>query len=171
MLHLPVLARVVPVAALAMIRLDELSQAHHPFYRRLLNVILTSQQPDGGWGDPLTTALCVRALIAGGAGSGAAVNGGLGYLAALQKTEGAWPNEPIRRLPADGFTTAFILHQLGEFEPFRSAVRFDDAVTWFTTHGKSLDEQTRRLWLHARTRCRLGTTYRPAPLFSPRPAA
>src|SRR5688572_3608149 len=61
------LCRVVPISALAMIRLDELSQAHHPFYRRLLNVILTSQQSDGGWGDLLTTALCVRALIAGGA--------------------------------------------------------------------------------------------------------
>src|SRR5688572_13273069 len=34
------LSRVVPISALAMIRLDELSQAHHPFYRRLLNVIL-----------------------------------------------------------------------------------------------------------------------------------
>jgi hypothetical protein len=163
------LAAVVPIAALAMIRLDELNQAGHPFYRRLLNVILTSQQKDGGWGDLLVTSLCVRALIAG-AGSGVAIEGGLGFLAALQKTEGSWPKDPIRRLPADGYTTAFILHQLGEFSAFRDAVRFHDAITWFTTHSRELDEPTQRLWSHARTRCRLATTYRPAPLFSPRAA-
>ncbi len=170
MQHLPALCGVVPTAAMALIRIDELTQCHHPFYRRLLNVILTTQQKDGGWGDPLVTALCLRALVAG-AGSGAAVNGGLGYLAILQKIEGAWPKDPLRRLPADGFTSAFILHQLGEFACFRNAVRFDDAITWFTTHATHLDDQTQRLWLHAKTRCRLATTHRPAPLFSPRPAA
>jgi len=163
------LCGVVPVAAMAMIRMDELSQAGHPFYRRLLNVIFTSQQSDGGWGDPCVTALCVRALVAG-AGSGAAIHGGLGYLAALQKSEGAWPKEPIRRLPADGFASAFILHQLGEFAQFRDAVRFADAITWFTSHARELDDDAQRLWSHAKTRCRLATTYRPAPLFSPRAA-
>jgi hypothetical protein len=160
---------VVPVAALAIIRLDELTQAGHPFYRRLLNVILTSQQKDGGWGDLFVTALCLRALIAGN-GSGVAISAGLAYLANLQKSEGAWPHDPIRRLPADGYTTAFILHQLAEFSIFRATIRFDDAITWFTYHASELDPETRRLWQHARTRCRLATTHRPAPLFAPRAA-
>ena len=59
------LGRAVPTAALALIRLDELTQAHTPLYRRLLNVVLTAQQPDGGWGDLMTTAVCVRALLCG----------------------------------------------------------------------------------------------------------
>src|SRR5439155_23951240 len=67
-----VLARVVPIAALGMIRLDELSQSHTSMYRRLLNVVLTAQQPDGGWGDAMTTALAVRALLGDGGGHGAA---------------------------------------------------------------------------------------------------
>ena len=37
----PVLARPVPIAALGMMRLDELSQSHTALYRRLLNVVLT----------------------------------------------------------------------------------------------------------------------------------
>src|SRR4051794_26872760 len=62
----PSLARAIGVAALGMIRLDELSQSHVPLYRRLLNIVLTAQQSDGGWGDLMTTALCVRALLCGG---------------------------------------------------------------------------------------------------------
>jgi hypothetical protein len=165
------LARVVPVAALGMIRMDELSQGSHPFYRRLLNVVLTSQQKDGGWGDPLTTALCLRALL-GSNGEGNSIHGGLGYLATLQKTEGIWPKEPIRRLPADAFVSAFILHQLGEFAAFRNCVRFEDAILWFATHVKNLDEETQRLWSHARTRCRVNSNHTTTTLWSPkRPAA
>src|SRR4051794_25721441 len=59
----PALGRVAPTAALALIRLDELTQGHTPLYRRLLNVVLTAQQADGGWGDLLTSAVCVRALL------------------------------------------------------------------------------------------------------------
>jgi hypothetical protein len=164
-------ARVVPVAAMGMIRLDELSQGSHPFYRRLLNVVLTSQEKDGGWGDPLTTSLCLRALL-GNNGQGNSIHGGLAYLAALQKTEGIWPKEPIRRMPADAFISAFILHQLGEFSAFRNAIRFEDAVLWFATHAKDLDEETRRLWTHAKTRCRIMTHHLNPTLWSPkRPAA
>src|SRR6476661_2236914 len=57
------LARVAPIAALGIIRLDELNQSHTPTYRRLLNVLLTSQKADGGWGDCVTTALALRALL------------------------------------------------------------------------------------------------------------
>jgi len=71
----PVLARAVPLAALGMIRLDELSQSHTGLYRRLLNVVLTAQQADGGWTDPMTTALCLRALLSGGGKGGPPSNG------------------------------------------------------------------------------------------------
>ena len=165
------LARVVPVAAMGLIRMDELGQGHHPLYRRLLNVVLTSQETDGGWSDPLTTALCLRALLAGN-GQGGAIHGGLTYLAALQKTEGIWPKEPIRRMPEDAMVSAFVLFELGEFAAFRSGVRFADAIAWFVSRAKELDAEAARLWMHARTRCRVPTTYRVMPtLFSPRSAA
>ncbi len=165
------LASVIPIAAMGMIRMDELCQGSHPFYRRLLNVVLTSQQKDGGWGDPIATALCLRALL-GNNGQGNSIHGGLAYLAGLQKTEGIWPQEPIRRLTADAFVSAFILHQLGEFAAFRNCVRFQDAVLWFATHAKNLDEETQRLWQHARTRCRVNSNHTTMTLWSPkRPAA
>jgi hypothetical protein len=150
----PILARPVPIAALGMMRLDELSQSHTTLYRRLLNVVLTAQQSDGGWTDPMTTALCIRALLSGGGKGGAAVERALRYLAALQQPKGTWPREPLRRMPLDAFATAFILMQLGDREPFRRAVAFDDATGWFATEHKTLDPETRRLWSHASVRCR-----------------
>src|SRR5687768_3742472 len=54
--------RSIPAAALALVRMDELAQSHHPLYRTLLNVLIVGQEADGGWGDVMTTALCVRAL-------------------------------------------------------------------------------------------------------------
>src|SRR5215212_6621219 len=60
-----VLGMAVPTAALALVRMDELTQSHLPLFRRLLNVVITSQQADGGWGNLLTTAVCVRALMCG----------------------------------------------------------------------------------------------------------
>src|SRR5438552_517875 len=108
-----VLARVVPIAALGMIRLDELSQSHTSMYRRLLNVVLTAQQPDGGWGDVMTTATAVRALLGGGTSHSAAAERGLRYLASLQNEDGLWPREGMRRIGAtgDAFATAFVLMQ------------------------------------------------------------
>src|SRR5256885_12828902 len=91
-----VLAGVVPIAALGMIRLDELSQSHTSVHRRLLNVVLTAQQPDGGWGEVMTTAIAVRALLGGG-GNGAAVERGLAHLASLQNHDDSlWPREMSR---------------------------------------------------------------------------
>src|SRR5690349_17511203 len=91
--------RAVPAAAMALIRLDELSQTHVPLYTRLLRALLAAQNVnDGGWGDPVITALCLRALMAG-RGNGVAIDLGLHYLADLQKTEGTWPAAPIRRFP------------------------------------------------------------------------
>ena len=152
--QLPELSRVVPLAALGMIRLDELTQSHAPLYRRFLGVVLTSQQADGGWGDPVVTAICLRALMCG-RGQGAATTCGLAHLANLQKSEGIWPKEPIRRMSADAVTSAFILLELGDRADFRQAVRFDDAIDWFATNAQAMDPAAKILWAHASVRCRL----------------
>lgn len=150
----------VPTAALALIRLEELTQSHVPLYSQLLRTVLSAQESDGGWGDPMATALCLRALMAG-EGQGLAIEQGLMYLGALQKTEGIWPNVPMRRMPADPYISAFILYQLGDAPRFRSAVRFFDALNWFETHEHALDTETRQLWDRAALRCRIhGTKHR-----------
>ena len=150
------LGRAVPAAALAMIRLDELAQAHNPLSRKLLNVLLVGQELDGGWGDPLTTALCLRALLCAH-GQGQAVQRALSYLINMQKVEGIWPKEPLRRMPADAFTSAFILMQLGDHPQFREAVRLTDALDWFTQNAPRLDPETAKLWDKASLRCRART--------------
>ncbi|WP_428940786.1 hypothetical protein [Fontivita pretiosa] len=147
----------VPAAAMALLRLDELGQPHVPLYDKLLRAVLTAQEPDGGWGDPMTTALCLRGLMAG-QGGGAAIERGLTYLAQLQKSEGIWPKVPLRRMPADPFVSAFVLLELGDHERFRQSVRFADALNWFQVHQHALDPETRRLWDHASIRCRIHRT-------------
>lgn len=144
----------LPAVAMALLRLDELAQSHVPLYSKLLKTILAAQQSDGGWNDPLTTALCLRALCAG-RGQGTAIERGMFYLSQLQKQEGIWPNVPIRRMPADPFVSAFILLQLGGDARFRTAVRFIDAINWFEANEHSLDGETRRLWDHAAVRCQM----------------
>jgi hypothetical protein len=124
----------IPAAALAMIRLEELNQSHAPLYARLLRRVLAAQEADGGWNDPMTTALVLRALL-GGRGSGSAIEGALGYLANLQKENGAWPAEAFRRMPADAFVTAFILHQLGTEARFQSTVRPAAALNYLERHA------------------------------------
>jgi hypothetical protein len=146
--------RAVPVAAMAIIRLDELSQSHVKLYSKLVKTLVAAQEADGGWGDLLTTALCVRALLCGN-GNGASIERGLGYLAALQKAEGIWPQIPIRRMPADSYLSALILYQLGDQPVFRRAVRLNDAANWFSLHEHSLDSETQSLWNRVRVRCRL----------------
>jgi hypothetical protein len=76
------------------------------------------------------------------------------YLANLQKQDGIWPNEPIRRLPADPAASAFILFELSSFPAFRSAIRFFDASHWFEENESRLAEPVRRLWNHVALRCR-----------------
>src|SRR6266567_4250477 len=75
------------VSALAMIRLDELSQSYLPLYGQFLRTVLAAQEADGGWGDLTATALCIRALLCGN-GDGVAIERGLAYLANLQKPQG-----------------------------------------------------------------------------------
>lgn len=147
--------RLIPAAtAVAMIRLDELAQAHVPLFGRLIRTLLNTQDADGGWGDAMTTALCLRALMLG-SGSGDSIDRGLSYLAMLQKENGAWPIVPIRRTEEDATTTAFVLYQLAEVAIFRSAVRFDDALDWLARHNMGFEPQTRRLAQRAAARAKL----------------
>jgi hypothetical protein len=139
------LAKAVPAAAMAVVRLDELSQGYTPFCGQLIRTILAAQEADGGWGELITTALCLRALGCA-SGEGAAIDAGLHYLANLQKADGLWPNVPLRRMPSDVYVSAFILYQLGDDPRFAQAVRLDDAIGWFEKHENELDEDARRLW-------------------------
>jgi hypothetical protein len=148
----------VPAAALALIRLDELNQANHPLCGKLIRTIIAAQEGDGGWGDPLVSALCLRALMCN-RGLGVAVDRGIAYLANLQKDEGAWPAGPIRRMTEDAYVTAFILYHLADQETFRAAVRLDDAIAWLTGHESAVhDDDTRRLTHRATLRARLRPT-------------
>jgi hypothetical protein len=143
-------ASAVPAAALAMIRLDELNQSHAPLYARLLRRVLAAQEADGGWSDPLTTALVLRALL-GCQGTGPAVDGALSYLAALQKEDGAWPAESFRRMPPDAFVTALILHELADEPRFQEAAHPDAALAYLDNHA-SEDAVARRLHGHLAVR-------------------
>jgi len=139
-------------AALAIIRLDELSQSDRKVHQPLLRAILSAQQADGGWGDFVITALCLRALLCGN-GNGIAIERGMKYLADLQKPEGIWPNVPIRRMPADPYVSALILYQLADQPRFRQTIRIGDAVKWFARNQPNLDAESRELWQRASRRC------------------
>jgi hypothetical protein len=147
----------IPAAAMAMIRLDEFGQSGAPIYHKLLVCLLASQDGDGGWGDPIMSALCLRALL-GSRGGGEAIERGLLYLAGLQKAEGIWPRIPFRRMPADALASAVILYHLSHEERFRQAVLFDHAVRWFEDHRADLDPQTRKLWYGICLRCGINRT-------------
>ncbi|HET6250841.1 MAG TPA: hypothetical protein VFE47_24335 [Tepidisphaeraceae bacterium] len=144
------------VAALAMIRMDELAQAHLPLYDTLLRVLLRAQERDGGWGDPATTALCLRALLLG-RGQGDAIEAGLAFLGVMQKDEGIWASGPMRRMPADPAATLFILYQLGDNARFREAVRFSEALGWFAHGGSLLSQELQALYQWASLRWRSAT--------------
>jgi len=144
-------SQTLTAAALGMIRLDELNQVHVSLFSRFIRTLVGAQEADGGWGDAMLTALCVRALLV--SGGGLAVDRGLNYLAHLQQAEGIWPTVPLRRMPADPGLSAFVLLQLGDRAEFRDRVRFADAVEWFSVNGKLLDADLRPLWDRARWRC------------------
>jgi hypothetical protein len=139
------LSRAVPAAALAVVRLDELSQAHTPFAQKMIRTIIASQEADGGWGDPLTTALCLKALLTS-KGDGLAIQRAIDHLASLRRPEGLWPRVPLRRMPADPFVTAFILFHLADEERFAQAIAIDETIMWFEANAESLDVETGRLW-------------------------
>ena len=69
----------------------------------------------------------------------------MGYLASLQKDGGLWPNGPLRRMPEDPAGSLFILYQLGDNPGFRNAVRFADALNWFTRNESRMEADCRAL--------------------------
>jgi hypothetical protein len=146
------LGRALPAAAMAVIRMDELSQNYLPIFAKMTRTVLLAQDSDGGWGDVMTTALCLRSLLVSN-GHGVAVERGIRYLANLQKDEGIWPKIPLRRMEADAYTSAFVLFHLGDVEMFRSNVDFDAAVAWFKQHASELDGDTHKLWQRAMLKC------------------
>ncbi len=148
------LARPLPAAALALIRLDELTQAHHPINQKLIHTLLAAQESDGGWGDPLTTALCLRALQLN-AGQGPSIDRAMRYLADLQQSPGLWPSVSIRRTTPDPFVSAFILFHLSDSPNFRAVVRLHDATNWFVQNEPNLDTPTRKLWERVARRLRI----------------
>ncbi len=156
------LDRPCAVAAVAIIRMDELSQTHVPLYSQMIRTVLASQDRDGGWGDAASTALCVRALMLG-KGEGLAIERGLTYLAALQKEAGIWPGGPLRRMPEDPAVSLFVLYQLGDNARFRAAVRFDEAIRWFSENEPRLDATCRTLFKRAGLRCRSSAGPTPPP--------
>ena len=148
--------RATLAAAMAAVRLDELNQAHHPYCGKLIQTVLSGQEADGGWGDPVTTALCLRALLAN-RGDGVVIDRGLDYLAALQQEEMSFPAGPFRRMPADPHATAAVLYLLAEHSAFWAKVHAADAANWLDRRAQAgqLDPATRVLWRHGSLRCRL----------------
>jgi hypothetical protein len=138
-------SRAVPAAALAVIRLDELNQSHAPFCGRMIRVILAAQEADGGWGDGATTALCLRALSCS-SGQGPAIDRGIEYLRAIQKDDGSFPRVPLRRMPADAFTTALVVYHLTDNAGAAEALDLDAAAAFLDSQAEELDAETRRLW-------------------------
>lgn len=139
------IATPVGAAAMAIIRLDELSQNHHPLTARMIRALIATQDADGGWGDVLLTALCVRALSCSH-GQGPALDRGIAYLAQLQRTDGAWPSIPLRRMPGDLFVTALVVQQLSEHIRFASAVNLQGALDYLDQRQSEMDLETERLW-------------------------
>lgn len=142
-----------PAAAMAVIWLDDFSQSHAPLYPKLIKALIATQQPDGSWGDLVTTALCLRALLCCN-GDGMAIQRGLAFLANLQKPEGCWPRVPHRRMPEDADVSVTVLAHLGDKEAFANAVRLDDAVAWFENNEPYLDVKTKAAWHRVARRCR-----------------
>lgn len=158
-------SRAATAAALSLIRLDELTQSNAPLSRKLLRTLLACQQSDGGWGGLFTSALCTRALLCS-QGNGVAVERAMEFFALLQKPEGIWPREPVRRMPADALGSALILMELGDAPVFQLAVRLDAAMQWFEVNVEQLDAETRMIWSHARLRCSVRHTRETVTLWS-----
>jgi len=116
-------------AALSLIRIDEWQKNASPLCGTLIRAVLSAQEADGGWGDVLVTALCVRALSLSN-GAGHSIERGLAYLANLQQPAGSWPRVPLRRMSADETTTAFVLMQLADLPIFWERIQAEEAFDY-----------------------------------------
>ena len=118
-------------AALATIRLQELSQTRVPIYRNLVAKLVEAQEANGGWGNTLITALATRALVNEPTARQAGLRG-ITLLGQLQKEDGSLPRETVRRLPGDATATAFTLVQLGRLADFAQCFRLEAAIHTLT---------------------------------------
>ena len=131
----------VATAALAATRLSELNQLNTPIFARLISFVISQRGEDLMWGSTMLTALCLRAL----AGSCLLQNRddeerlreSSAELARLQKDDGSFPAEPVRRLVGDPATTAFIVAVLGDEEPFSDLFEINDALQWLVCNAPS----------------------------------
>ncbi|MDP9175119.1 MAG: hypothetical protein M3O30_14825 [Planctomycetota bacterium] len=144
----------IAAAALGVIRLDELNQGYVPACSKLIRAIIAGQERDGGWGNAMTTALCLAALTRQ-QGQGPAVDRGMTYLAQLQQADGIWPRIPMRRMPEDATASAFVLLQLGDNHQFRETIRYEAAMAWFRSHNLEGEPAAQALWNRARVRSML----------------
>lgn len=129
----------VAAAALTVIRMHELLQSHHPFVGKMVRFLVASQASDGGLGDAVTTALAIRAL-ATDRGTGQALESAIRFVDLLQRDDGEWPREPLRRMPGDPAVTAFVLLQLVEsrLPQVKSLIdRTVDRITGVTLTGEA----------------------------------
>ena len=117
----------VATAALSMIRLQELSQTRTSLYRALLARLTVTQEADGGWGDALATTLATRALLNEPEGRSAGMKAVI-LLGNLQKEDGSFPRETIRRLSGDALATAFILAHLSRISDVANRFRLEAAI-------------------------------------------
>lgn len=103
----------IAASALVLIRLHELLQSHQPLASKMVRFLVSAQASDGGFDDAVSTALVIRAL-ASDQGQGPVLDSALHFLDLIQKEDGEWPREPLRRMPGDPAVTAFVLLQLIE---------------------------------------------------------
>ncbi|HMO25672.1 MAG TPA: hypothetical protein PKB10_05335 [Tepidisphaeraceae bacterium] len=149
---IPTLACPVGAAALALLRLTELSPFPTPMHAGLAQVLANHQHNDGGWGEPVLTAIAVRALLLADLQRDRA-SAGMANLGRLQRDDGLWPGGGTHRLPGDPVVTLFVLLQLGTESAFRFVTRIDRAIEAIDTHP-GLDAPSRRALAIARLRTR-----------------
>jgi hypothetical protein len=158
-------------AAIALIRIDEMMQSHAAICPSLIRALIATQDPDGGWKDPCTTALAVKALCLQN-GQGDSIERGLDYLADLQQSSGLWTKIPAGRMPEDPpkdpLISAFVLLQLGDNDRFRQKVDFPAALTRIAQAAEKagLEPTAKTLWDQARLRSTVARTTATSPVAS-----
>jgi hypothetical protein len=154
-------------AAMSLIRIDEMMQSHAAICPKLIRALLATQEQDGGWKDPCTTAMAVKALSLQN-GAGESIERGLDYLADRQEAGGLWTKIPAGRMPEDLLVSAFVLLQLGDNDRFRQKVDFPAALARIAQAAEKagLEPTAKTLWDHARLRTTVARTTATVPVAS-----